>query len=705
MKQIFVAVVSLLYVNVMVAQLALGDFNTKFLEANQLMEEKQWNQSIDIWQELFASNSQNANVNYKLGYCFLQTPTKKLKAMPYLQFAANQSISPNYDPYDPKEELAPVEARYYLGRVFHLNYEMDKAIAEYNKLLEVLPEKHQLYAQALHQIEMCNNAKYQVAHPEGYLISNVGPVINQETNDFSPVVSIDESAMFFTSRRMRADSTNQFITDGDTGEFMEDIYVSYRDQAGNWQTPELLNINTDAHAATCSVSPDGQELYIYYDKAGDGQIWKSVLVGETWTEPEMLGSDINSPSWETHATVSADGNTLYFVSNRPGGKGGRDIYRCVKLPNGDWSKALNVGDVLNTPYEEDAPFLSADGRTLYFSSSGHSSMGGFDIFYSTLSDDGEWTKPVNIGYPVNTVDDDVFFAPTATGKRAYYSSRKEEGFGLKDIYVIDMPDSPVESGLAVLKGFIVPAEGEEIPEDTYIQVTNKETGEVSEYRPRMRDGGYVAVLPPCISYKIEYFVNSEIVHEEFINVPCESAYSEIDKEIYLLPVHLGGAIASDDTKPNLPNVKPGDIKPDSPEVMKDETVGVLLEGGKAYYQRYFIYDMGEWNDEAVEQKYSEFVEGVAEIIRLNGTARLLVESSASKVPSSRFRSNNELTAFRNKLATQEVTKALEMKGFKKGKDFSFQDARKLVQGPDYQNDAQERKAVYEQFQYIKIWVE
>lgn len=705
MKRLLLAVSALFLVLVASAQLMPRDFNSSFLEANQLMEEKFWNQSIEIWKELYTATPQNANVNYKLGYCFLQTANDKLKALPHLEYAASQPLQANYDPFDPKENRVPIDVVFYLGRAYHLNYEMDKAIAQYQRIQAEVPKKHRLHAMAERQIAICNHAKYQVANPKNFLISNVGPVINKETNEYSPVISIDESALFFTSRRMRADSSNQFIVDIDTREHREDIYVSYKDALGQWMSPELLNINTDSHAASISTSPDGQELYIYYDFAGDGQIWKSKLIGETWSDPVKLDGDMNSPYWETHVTVSPDGKTMYFVSDRPGGEGARDIYRCVKLPNDEWSKALNLGATINTEYDEDSPFLSADGKTLYFASTGHDSMGGFDIFYTTLGDDGEWSKPENIGFPVNTVDDDVFFVPTASGKRAYYSSFKEEGFGLKDIYVVDMPDSPIESDLAVLKGYIYAAEGEELPEDAIIRVTNNESGEVTEYRPRQRDGAYVAVLPPCISYKIEYFVNQEMIHKDFINVPCESAYSEIEKEVYLLPVHLGGAYVPGEVSEE-PKANPKDIVAVTPKgINEDEKVGVVANEDKAYYQRYFIYDIGEWTDKKVEQTFAEFISGVENLIEIKGSARILVESSASKVPSSRFKDNNELSAFRNKQASQEITKALEAKGFVLGKDFDFQSPKKLVSGPDYQNDAQARKAIYEQFQYIKVWAE
>lgn len=706
MKRLLLAVPVLLFAIVLNAQQAAKDFNSSFLEANHLMEEKFWNQSIEIWKELNTSNPQNANVSYKLGYCYLQTPNDKLKALPLLEYAASQPIQDNYDPYDPKEAKVPVDVIYYLGRTYHLDYQMDKAIGEYNRLLTKIPKKHRLYTAAQREIEKCNNAKYQVANPKNFVISNVGGAVNTQANDYSPVISIDETALFFTSRRMRADSSNQFILDATTGEVYEDIYVSYKDINGEWMPAELLNINNDSHAATISTSPDGQELYIYYDFGGDGQIWKSTLIGETWSDPVKLEGDMNSDHWETHATVSPDGRTLFFASDRPNGQGGRDIYRCVKLPNDEWSKALNIGTNVNTEYDEDSPFLSADGKTLYFSSNGHDSMGGFDVFYSSLGEDGEWSTPVNIGYPVNTVDDDVFFVPTASGKRAYYSSFREEGFGLKDIYVVDMPDSPVQNELAVLKGFMYAAEGEDLPQDAYVRVTNNETGEVTEYRPRQRDGAYVAVLPPCISYKIEYFANQELIHKDFVNVPCESAYSEIEKEIYLLPVHLGGAYVPGDETTEAGEGAEETIVAETPvEMNENDKVGVIASDDKAYYQRYFIYDKGEWSDKKVEDTFKEFVDGVKNLISIKGKAKILIESSASKVPSSRFKTNQALAEFRNKQAQEEITAALEKLGYKKGTDFEFQKPRELVSGPSYQNDAQARKHIYEQYQYIKVWAE
>lgn len=691
MKRILAWVTFTLFIaTTAMAQMSRAQFNDQFFEANQLMEEKLWNSAIDIWLELIKTDQYNANVNYKLGYSYLQTSNRKLKALPYLKTANSEEIDLNYDPYDPNEKDPPAEALFYLGRAYHLNYEMDKAIDSYNNLISKLPEKHILVDRSKRQIEMCEEAKKQVADPQSYVISNVGDEVNSSANEYSPVVSIDESALFFTARKIRKDSSNVGLADLDTGEPREDIYVSYKNQSGSWMEPELLNINTDSHAATISVAPDGQTLYIYYDEEGNGQIYQSVLIGETWTTPELMGSDINTEAWETHATVSADGNSLYFVSNRDGGYGGRDIYRCVKLPNGDWSKALSIGPVINTPFEEDSPFLSPDGATLYFASTGHNSMGGFDIFSTTLGEDGEWSEPKNLGYPLNTVDDDIFFVPTADGRRAYYSSRKEEGHGLKDIYVVELPE-PVATDLSVLKGYIYAPEGEGLPDDTYVLVTNKNSGEVTEYRPRQRDGAYVAILPPCIPYHIEYVVNQEIVHEEFVSVPCESAYNEIEKEIYLLPIYLADGTTAYEVKIDDPI---GEVyNPDEPvKVTYEEELGV------AEFERYFVYDFHEFGKG--EDLFKQFIDNVSKIIDVKGEVEVFVESSASKVPSSRFNNNQELSNYRTKTAQDQIKESLIKRGYKEDQ-ISFAKPRSLVQGPDYRNDAIKNRLVYEEFQYVK----
>ena len=719
MKNVLIIVVFSLLNLTAYSAIIESEFNQQFFEANQLMEEKLWNKASDIWETLISQNQFNGNINYKLGYCLLQTANRKLEALPFLEVAVENGISKIYDPFDPSEKKAPVESRFYLARAYHLDYQLDKAISEYNTLISKISKKHFLTEKAMRQIEMCNEAKFQVANPQQFIIENVGSTINNEFNDYSPVVNINESTLFFTSRRLRKDSTNVHITDDDTGEMKEDIYAVYKQKDGSWSEPEILNINTDEHAASISVSPDAQTLYIYYDEGGNGNIYKSELIGERWTEPELMGSDINTGAWETHITVSPDEKTLYFTSDREGGYGGRDIYRCVKMPDDTWSKALNIGPELNTPHEEDAVFLSADGKTLYFASSGHNSMGDFDIFYSILGEDEKWSKPLNIGYPLNTTDADVFFYPL-DGRTAYYSSRREEGYGLKDIYRITMPNSDLEQDLTVLKGYVYPAEGDKLPENCLVVVTNKTTGEVQEYKVRQRDGSYVSILPPCQAYEIEYFVNDELVEEEFINVPCESGYNDINKEVFLLPVQLekeGEAAVGEGT-----NSASGEGTPCDDEIAKlqaqiDMLTKKLLDGNKnespisseydeanarAKYERYFVYDFNDFGLQ--ESKFEEFADNLQKIVELKGEVTIFIEASASTVPSSRYANNKLLSDSRAEKAKQQVIAAAKARGIDMSK-IKFSKPLAHVQGPAYKNDAQKNRTTYELYQYIKLSAE
>lgn len=706
--------------NATVSNLPRFDFGAKFVEANRLMEERLWTQSINAWKEILDQDPNNMNVNYKIGFCYLQTPNAKKEALQYLEAASVKKFSKNYDEYDPSEKKAPVKTLFYLGRAQALNGKLDEAIESYEKLEKAVGKKHLLYADAQHEKEMCIEAKNQMANPKNYLITNVGPTVNKTENEYSPVLSLDESTLFFTSRTMRPDSSNSNLVDFDTGEFKEDIYVSFKNEEGVWTAPEFLTgINTDQHDATVSVSPDGQTLFLYRDNFGDGQLLESALIGETWSEPVLLGSDINTQAWETHATVSADGNTLFFVSDREGGIGKRDIYKCVKLPNGEWSRALNIGTQVNTIYDEDAPFLTADGKTLYFASKGHNSIGGFDIFYSKLGEDGEWGAPTSMAYPLCTVDDDVFFVPMADGRRAYYSSAQSGGYGLKDIYLVDMPDITNETQLAVLKGFIISAEGEELPDDLRILVTNNKNNEVSEYRPRKRDGGYLAILNPCTSYHIEYYKGKEMIKDDDINVPCESAFQEIEREVFLVPVTMS-PVTPKETPKETPQVEepviieepaiavtpPGEtlevkeFKYDSKDPINRQ---FIPEKGFAQYSRYFVYDFHQFG--VTEPEFALFIRDVDAIIKSGKKPVISVEASASKVPSSRFKSNQELVDNRSKTAHDQIRDELAKYKRVEGRDYTFGEPTNLVQGKEYANDAKKNRLIYEQFQYIKVRVQ
>ncbi len=725
MKYGYAALVTLTFSLFTMRALAQGEnttFNWKFEEASKLNEEKFFNQSAVIWKELVEGQPENSNLNWKLGFAYMNSYNQKEKALPFLEKAAAKRgkvgglNSKGYDPFEPTETSAPVEVDYWLGKAYHLDSAFDKADESYRKFIGEVGDDHDLKKQAQRGLEQTANARTLIAAPKNYLISNVGPVINNEYPDFSPVISVDGNAMFYTSRRIRPDSSNSGIIDEVAGLPFENIYVSYKDRQGNWQKPELLNINPPSgHIATVNVAADGQTLLIYRDDGGDGNLYESKLVGELWSDPVLIGSDVNTKAWETHAALTADGQTLYFVSDRKGGQGGRDLYRVVRLPNGEWSKAQNLGNTVNTPYDEDGVFIHPNGRTMYFSSKGHNSMGGFDIFTTELQDDGTWSKPENIGYPLNTVDDDVFFVTTADGKRGYFSSDKNRGYGEKDIYFVDFPENMEAQGLTVLKGFIIPPPGEELPPSTVLYVTDKATGEVKAYKPRQRDGVYVAILPPCKEYNLDYRVNDKTVHTEDIFVECESAYQEINKEIYLNPVSLAGPASIIDLPKGSP---PGGKEKGEPVKGKHHkgtgeaalTDAQLKEMAKHHimpdasyaevYVKYYAYNMKDIDQN--EADWKRFVDTVSAIIEKKGKADIVIEASASHVPTRTFGTNENLSNQRMEDARKRLLEAVKARG-KDEKVILLEAVNHLVQGPKYEGDFKNTDK-YGKFQYVKLKV-
>jgi len=660
--------------NSLVAQQS-GFFST-FQEAVRLDEENELNQSFVIWTQLATDYSDNANVNYKAGRAYLQSFNRKSAALPFLQKAVQSEINKNYDPISPYEKKVPVEVNYFYAKALHLNYKLDKAEEYYELFIKTAPAKHFLYSEAELGLQQINNAKVLMTIPVEFEIENLGPIVNSEFPDFSPVISVDENALFFTSARLRPDSSNFGAKDRLTGLHFEDIYASYKDRDGKWQEPELLSINTTDHTATMNVSVDGQTLYLYKDVNG-GDIFESKLVGEIWSEPSPMPAGINSSAWETHLAITPDEQTIYFVSNRSGGFGGRDIYKANKLPDGKWSKPTNLGAKINTQYDEDAVFISPDSQTLYFSSKGHDSMGGFDIMYSKLDENGEWSSPVNIGYPINTSDDDVFFVTSADGQRAYYSSVRNTGFGEKDIYMIHLPD-PQAVNLAVLKGTIIPADGDELPDDIVIYVTNRETGNSQSYTPRARDGIFIAILPPCNNYDVDYQINGKIAARDTFSIGCNLDYQEINKELLLSPLLVSA---------------------DGTAIIMSSTSGDAIP---ATFMKFFGYNQETINKEEV--MYANFMKGLAKLVSAKGKAEITIIGSASKVPTKSYESNQVLADERANAGKLKIMDNADNFGIDPAK-LSFKSVKGLVQGPEYDNDPLKGKEKYEKFQYIDVKAE
>lgn len=516
----------------------------KYDKAEAYYIDENFSAALPLFNELLTSQPDNANILFMTGVCYLKSATEREKAIELLEKASlniNNKFVGGY-----KEKGAPAVAFKYLGNAYHFNYNFDKAIENYEKFKALLSQasseaNQDMITQVTRDIEVAQNAKELILSPVNITVENLGPNVNSTYSDHSPVVAADELTLYFTSRREGSTGNEKDID----GQFFEDIYSSTRKNSDSgWANPVNLGppINTNGHEATIGLSVDGQKLLIYKDDLGDGNVYISDLVGTSWSYPQKVNENVNSGNWEPNASISADASILFFSSNREGGYGGKDIYMSKKLPSGDWAKAVNLGPKVNSPYDEDAPYIHPDGVTLFFSSKGHKSMGGFDIFFTTLSDNGEWTTPNNMGYPVNTTDDDLSYFPTADNKKAYFSSFRPGGFGEKDLYLMTFPDTK-EKPLTIYKGTIQNVLGGKIPGDIQITVTDNETGElIGIYSPNVATGKYLFILTPGRNYNISYESDGLIFHSENLDVPKESSYNIINAAVDMQPVKVGTRI-------------------------------------------------------------------------------------------------------------------------------------------------------------------
>ncbi len=395
----------------------------------------------------------NLKANIDAGLMHLSTIQREL-AVKYLMRVYRKNPAFRYD------------LEYHIASSYQYGLQFDKAIDFYTRYklkLDKSPDykgKDKVEAKEVsRRLEECANGKELVANPKPFSITNLGPEINSEFDDYAPVVNADETELIFTTRR-RDGNLNENV--GDDNKPFEDIFISKK-ESGTWQpaTNVGASVNTRFNESNIAWSPSGNTLFIYKDGVGSGDIFSSTRqTNGTWTKPVALPGVVNSSFYESSVTITADESTIYFASERPGGLGGLDIYSCKKDKKGAWTIVKNLGPAINTEYDDDAPYIDPDGKTLYFSSKGRKGMGGFDMFKSSLInfEKREWTEPENLGYPINTPNDDVFIVGTGKPNRFYYSSVRDDGFGYSDIYLItdekkkpEVAKTPEKKGIQPIK--------------------------------------------------------------------------------------------------------------------------------------------------------------------------------------------------------------------------------------------------------------
>lgn len=542
-----------------------GDFGfawDQIKEGNFFLEEGSMEgaqRAISFYLKAAEYNSDCAPLNYNIAQAYILTKNYE-DAVVFLQRT-----------YDTNPWLTE-QLLFELAKAQHMNarfsdarksYESFLAAAELELVQEITPLINK-------RIQECNNGTELFKKPVRAYVKNLGKNINTSYAEHSPIISANNKFLYFTSRRPSADNDKR---DKDGGYF-EDIYVAeYKN--GAWQAAKTVGepLNTSRHDATIGLSADGQKMYVYRS-SGNGDIYESDLVGANWSKAHELEGEVNSSDRESSACISFDGKKLYFVTDAEyaSAQGGTDIYVSNLQADGSWGKPSNLGANINTKYNEEQVFLMPDGRTMYFSSQGHNSMGGFDIFVSTLQENGRWSKPKNIGPPMNTPGDDVFYSSAASGKFAYYSSVAQGGLGSSDIYKItylspintlDMESEdpliasqtePIKETevvkqmeiktirLTIVKGSIVDAVSKQPVEANIEIVDNEENKVVFVTRSNSATGSYLLSLPSGKNYGIAVHQKGYMFHSENFDIPPAQDYTEIDKDIEMLSIKVGSKV-------------------------------------------------------------------------------------------------------------------------------------------------------------------
>jgi Tol biopolymer transport system component len=471
----------------------------KMFSAKQKVLAGQYVSALNIFKEVEKDNPNDASVKYYIGLCHYN-----LKQFSHAKESLLKAVDINKD-VKPETHLV-------LGKVYQVEENFDKAIDEYKIYKAAATSDKESNEDADALMSQCQNARTLMASPVNVKITNLGDGINSKYDDKNPCITADGSKLVFTTRR--PETTNDVPDIEGDGKYFENIYIASLDSASH----EFIkagsvgnSVNTKAHDAVTSISPDGKQIFIYYNDINDkakrgGNIFVSKVNSGKWRTPESLGKPVNSTYWEGGACISPDGKRYFFSSERDGGQGSSDIWMVEKINKSDWGKPVNLGPEVNTLYDEAGMFLAPDGKTLFFCSNGPKSMGSYDVF-KTVYENGKWSSPVNLGYPINSSSKEGQLTLSADAKYAYLSSDRKGGHGENDIYKIDLRDYSIlepdgkkntNNGLSILKGTIREGfEGYGI-QDAEITVTDSNnspvastnTNENGEYFFTMRGGKY-----------------------------------------------------------------------------------------------------------------------------------------------------------------------------------------------------------------------
>ena len=451
-------------------------------EANCFYEAEDYEMALTLYTNIYLLDEHYDEINFRIGTCYFNIPVEKKKAISYFKKA---------------KEAGYTEACFWLARAYHVEEQFSQAKKNY-QVYKSKEDKLLVEKEVDRYVDIARRAETAINNPVFVKIENLGSSINTEYSEVIPFITGDESRLVFSSKR--PGSYNAGEENNKNG---SDIYIADRD-GDNWVNAHKMGfeINTEMNDLVVGMNNLGTILLVNRRLKGKdyGNLFLCENKNGIWVKPIMLSEDINSQHKESSACITADGKLIYFSSNRPGGVGGKDIWKVKQLPNGNWAKPLNMGGVINSPYDEEGPFISSNGQTLYFSSNGHETIGGYDVYNAESRGDGSWETPKNLGYPINSVDDDIYFSVEENDKTAYYSSLSEGGFGGSDIYEAQLLYK--ESFLTPVKFMVKDPQTQE-PIEAMITLYVEGTGELyGDYLPNKK-GEFLFIVKPEMKFNME----------------------------------------------------------------------------------------------------------------------------------------------------------------------------------------------------------
>ncbi len=450
-------------------------------QADDLFQAGNYLGAKDAYFELLKEEANDVEFNVKLARCYLNTNINRKEALSYLQRAV-------------RDESCPEDVWADLGKAYQLNLQFEKAKKAYETYIDKTGGNSEDIELIKKEIEHCLNAPELMKNPKSIFFKNLGEGINSPYPDYLPWINRDETQLIFTSRR----KGNLGAANGPEydGFFASDIHTS-KAINGEWEKAkrEGQNINTELDEQCVGFRSDGSEMIIYIDHVKEvGNLYISQKKGDSFKKMEPMQDNINQ-FLEFSGAISSDGTKFFLVRKaQKDNFGESDIYMCKIAKDGKLSDPQNLGPVINTPFKEDSPYLSEDGKTLYFASQGHKGMGGFDLFKSEYDEESNtWSKPVNLGYPINTPDDErqICFLPDES--IAYIAANRDDSQGDLDIYRITF-EAEVQP-ISIVKGKITSNDSlNPMVPDAQLLVTNNKTKEVFNFKPNSKSGKYVMAL-------------------------------------------------------------------------------------------------------------------------------------------------------------------------------------------------------------------